>query len=223
MYYTAIKKLILDNQAFWFLYSFLLLAGFYPLFAWDKISLLLTINAQYHPILDQLFFYITNLGHGLAYLAMMILLFICQLPYRKMLIGSVSFIGMSIIVQIIKRIIFPELLRPIALVPDPSQLHLVDQVEILRDLTFPSGHAATIFTAVCFIHLIMPSKKPLYTFLLITLAIGVAYSRIYLCQHFYRDVYVGMLIGGLTTLLTHAYFIHWQVPGWLAARLPIKI
>jgi membrane-associated phospholipid phosphatase len=217
------KAFLRDNQTFLSLYALLLLAGLYPLLNWDKISLLLMINSQYHPKLDQLFYYITHLGSAITYIAMLLMLFLLKISNRKLLIGTTSFVIMSFIVQFTKRIIFPEQLRPLELVPDPNQLHLVDQVEILSELSFPSGHAATIFTAVFFLNFIMPAKKSFYSLLWILLATIVAYSRIYLCQHFYIDVYVGMLIGGLVTTLTYIYLINWQVPDWLAHKLPIKI
>jgi membrane-associated phospholipid phosphatase len=220
---TTSQKLLKENQPFLILYGMLLLGGIYPLCAWDQVKFLLIINKQCHPVLDQVFYYITHLGDGITYMLMLFVLLLFKLPYRKLLIGGTSFVVMSVIVQFIKRVAFPDELRPIVLVPNPDQLHLVDQVEVLRELSFPSGHTATIFTAICFIYLIMPTKNFLLALLLITLGVMVAYSRIYLCQHFYIDVYVGMLIGGLVTILTYAYLINWQVPAWLSDKLPIKI
>jgi membrane-associated phospholipid phosphatase len=217
------RKLLKDNQTFLTLYGLLLLLGIYPLCAWDSVSLLLMVNSQSHPVLDHLFYYITYLGHGITYLAMLCLLFLCKLSYRKLLIGVVSFVSMSSIVQLLKRVIFPGQLRPIALVPNPDQLHLVAQVELLHDLSFPSGHAATIFTAVCFIYLSMPVKRVYSGCLLIMLAVLVSYSRMYLCQHFYKDIYVGMLIGGLVSIVTFSYLLTWRVPAWLSEKIPIEI
>ncbi len=221
-----LTAVIRHNPAFFSLYALLLLVGIYPFWAWDQVSISLWINGNYHPLLDQMFFYLTHLGSGITYLLMLVLFYRLKLSPRKLLIGGTSFVVMSLIVQFLKRIAFPDQLRPIALVPDPTQLHLVDQVTILREMSFPSGHAATIFTAVSFLALMMPPKKKLYQFygvLLLILATSVAYSRVYLCQHFYRDIYIGMLIGGLVTPLVYAYLVGWQVPHWLAKRLPIKL
>jgi membrane-associated phospholipid phosphatase len=212
-----------DNKAFFIVYTALWLLGLYPLLAWDKVTLLLMINGQHHPALDQFFYYITNLGSGITYTLLLITLLLLRVANRKLLIGASSFVVMSAIVQFLKRIGFSDQLRPIELVPDPTQLHLVGHVAILSHLSFPSGHAATIFTAACLLNLITPIKHIVYSILLLLIATIVAYSRVYLCQHFYTDVYVGMLIGGLVTTFMYAWLIDWQVPSWLEQRLPVKL
>jgi len=220
---SKLTTTIQDNKAFFLVYTLLLLVGLYPLLAWDKVTLLLMINDHHHPTLDRFFYYITNLGSGITYGLLMLTLLLRKVANRKLLIGAASFVAMSFIVQFLKRIIFPGQLRPIELVPDPSQLHLVDHVAMLSRLSFPSGHAATIFAAACFLNLIAPSKNTWYSILLLLIATVVAYSRIYLCQHFYTDVYVGTLIGGWTTLFVYTWLIDRPVPAWLAKRLPIEL
>lgn len=226
MIFNRLIETIRANKIFFIAYNLLLLIGLYPLLTWDKLTIFLTVNKHHHPLLDQFFFYFTHLGNGIAYGLLVIVLFLLKVPYRKLLIGVVSFGAMSVIVQVLKRFFFSHHVRPIKfieLAEEAVHLHLVDNVDVLTHLSFPSGHAATIFTAVCFLHLINSPKRGLYTGLLLLIAILVAYSRVYLCQHFYTDIYVGAVIGGWTPLLVYAFLIDWTMPAWLANRLPIKI
>lgn len=253
---------IKENKTFFITYNLLLLIGLYPLLAWDKLTIFLFINKHHHPLLDKFFFYITHLGSGITYGLLIILLFFLKVPYRKLLIGIISFGAMSVIVQLFKRVIFAHHLRPIKfieLAEEVVHLHLVDNVDVLTHLSFPSGHAGTIFTAVCFLSLIsirkpkgnmklvssenitgligdteLPSgqlllssikfdKTILLNLCLLLIAVVVAYSRVYLCQHFYEDIYAGALIGGWTTFFIYAFLIDRPIPSWLnKARLLIS-
>lgn len=219
---TKLAAIVQDNKAFFIGYTALLLLGLFPLLAWDKVDLLLMINGQHHPALDLLCYYVTNLGSGITYTLLLITLFFLRVANRKLLIGASSFVVMSAIVQFLKRIVFSDQLRPTALIPELIQLHLVDHIAILSQLSFPSGHAATSFTAACFLNLIAPTKYTWYSILLLLIATIVAYSRVYLCQHFYADVYVGALLGGWITVFVYAWLIDWYVPSWLEHRLPVK-
>jgi membrane-associated phospholipid phosphatase len=210
------------NQAFVIAYTLLLIVGLYPLLAWDKMQVFLVINEYHHPVLDGFFCYWTHLGSGITYTLLLVLLFFLKTPLRKLFIGLASFGVMSVIVQVLKRIVFSHHLRPmkvIQLADQAVQLHIVDNVDILTHLSFPSGHAGTIFTAACFLNFIMTRKQSWYSLGLLLIAVLVAYSRVYLCQHFYTDVYAGALIGGWTTLIVYSAFIDSPILGWLMERL----
>lgn len=157
---------------------------------------------------------------------MLAILFFLKTPPRKLLIGLTSFGVMSVIIQFLKRIVFPHHFRPvkvIELAQEAVQLHIVDNVDVLTHLSFPSGHAGTIFTAACFLSLISMRERSWYSLSLLFIATLVAYSRIYLCQHFYTDVYAGALIGGWTTLIVYIVLIDFPMPSWLTSRLPFKL
>ena len=134
---------------------------------------------------------------------------------RKILIGGSSFVLMSLIIQSMKRIFFTDCLRPLAMISANTVLHVPGGIALHEELSFPSGHAGTIFTAACFLHLVVDNKKATYSILSILFATLVAYSRLYLCQHFYTDIYVGAVIGIGATLLVYMVFINWKGPTWL--------
>ena len=70
----------------------------------------------------------------------------------------------------------------------------------------------SIFSIFCIIALL--TKNKLVGFISIVLAILIGYSRVYLCQHFYEDVFVGALIGGIGSLLIYSYFENKTFGNW---------
>ena len=223
----VLKSLIRDNKTFFILQALLLLLGSYPLVVHNKVTLLLKLNSYCHPLLDHFFYYITFLGSSITYILLMALLIVMKKNNRTLFTGISSFVSMSAIIQGMKRIGTFDQLRPITLIPTDAPLHLVEGITHHTHLSFPSGHAGTIFTAVCLIHLLTPKKPFWSSTLLLLVACAVAYSRIYLCQHFYRDVYVGALIGIGSTTTVYTVLKHWQGPAWFDQTpldlLPIKL
>jgi membrane-associated phospholipid phosphatase len=73
-------------------------------------------------------------------------------------------------------------------VADPS----LETIGVLPESTsFPSGHAATAFSAAVAVGLLYPRlRKPL-----LALAAAVALSRVYLGVHYVTDVFVGSALG----------------------------
>lgn len=208
-----------ENKTFFILHALFIFLGSYPLVAFDKVALFLRLNNFHHPFLDRLFYHITFLGSSTMYALLMATLVVMQLNNRVVLAGICSFVAMSAIVQSMKRIIFCDQLRPMALIPADVPLHLVAGILPDTNFSFPSGHAATIFTAVCLVHLLVPKKPVWFSVLLFLGAVMVAYTRVYLCQHFYQDIYVGAWVGTWITTLVYGVLMRWQGPDWLDQRL----
>jgi membrane-associated phospholipid phosphatase len=99
----------------------------------------------------------------------------------------------GIIAQFLKRIIFPDMVRPVKYFEGVQELYLVEGVTVHSSFSFPSGHAATVF-ALCFCLSIF-AKKDLVKFMLFLLAVVVAFSRVYLSQHFLNDILAGSALG----------------------------
>lgn len=209
------NSLLQRNQSFFIVLFPILFLGIYPLIAFDNVTLFLHVNSWHHPWLDAFFFFITFLGGTASYVLLLVVLLALRSDMRTLLAGVGSFTAMSIIVQVMKKLLFADQLRPIMLIPTDTPLYLVEGAIPQTHFSFPSGHAGTIFTAICIIHIFTNKKSVWLSLFLCLLAVAVAYSRIYLCQHFYRDVYVGAWIGTYTTVLVSSVLMNWEGPDWL--------
>ncbi len=69
--------------------------------------------------------------------------------------------------------------------------------------SFPSGHAAAVFTVYPFIHYAYPK----YHYLWLTFAILVAFSRVYLQVHYISDILAGAFFGYTIGAL---FFYYWK-------------
>jgi undecaprenyl-diphosphatase len=78
--------------------------------------------------------------------------------------------------------------RPFIDRPDPPPLLL----SVLGD-SFPSGHAATSFAGAAVLMRFLPGRWPV----LVALAVGIAFSRVYVGVHYPSDVIAGALLGVL--------------------------
>jgi len=80
------------------------------------------------------------------------------------------------------------------------QVHCVGK--ILRQNSFPSGHAATVFAAAAIVALLFGG----YFYLGFIPALLVAYSRVYLGVHFPSDIFGGAVLGFAAALLVIVFF-----------------
>lgn len=166
-------------------------------------ELILWINRQHTPWADALFQYLTWLGDG-AFFFLICLVFVFYNRRIAMLLFVANFAS-GALVQVLKRVVFPDAWRPFKVLGEKHLIHQVEGVELLMDNSFPSGHTASAFTMCCMLSLFLPDKR--WAYLLFGTAVLVGFSRNYLFQHFLIDVYAGSAIGVLTALLVFAV---WQ-------------
>lgn len=202
-------SLIKGNLTFYHSLSLLLIVGAYPLIAFKKKSFFLLINQHHHPLLDQVLPYISYLGSGYLYLGLMTFLGLMRIPNRQGLIGGLSYVLVVIIAKSMKLLFYPNYARPTE-VFSSQMLHLLPNIQLKTASGFPSGHAATAFAMASFILLFRQSNALWPTVLLLTMASVVAFSRVYMSQHFYTDIYAGAVVGSLTTILFHWVLSQWD-------------
>ena len=181
------------------------------------IALLLVPKAELHlalcqphtALLDKLVPLFTNLVDWLPYLSVLLLLF-----YRA---GWATFLASNLllttlIVQPIKHIVNAP--RPLTWfaehMPDQT-LPLVDGIRMNLWLSFPSGHTATFFALFFSLSVICCAEnikgKNILSFLCFLCATFGAYTRIYLSQHFALDIFAGILIATLSTILLYYFLV----------------
>ncbi|MFD2034078.1 phosphatase PAP2 family protein [Belliella marina] len=174
----------------------------------------LYINELHHPILDAFFKHITHLGDGL-----MLLLFLPIIFFKKSTYGIILHLGALIhlvFVYLGKQVFFHGAPRPMLVFQDLS-LHVVEGVKIASYNTFPSGHTATAFLLAALLAQTRP-RQPFYQFFPFLLALLVAFSRVYLMQHFLVDVLAGMWIGYFSFFAAKAITLRFP-PKWQNFRL----
>jgi len=131
----------------------------------------------------------------MAVLAVIILLVV---KYRYALLVALSNIIASTVTQVLKNNVFEDNLRPKKFFEGLHDLYLVPGVDNHSYNSFPSGHATTAFALYFAFALIV--KNNYLKFVFFVIALLVSYSRVYLSQHFFEDIYAGSIIGFVITL-----------------------
>jgi membrane-associated phospholipid phosphatase len=177
------------------------------LFAFDcmypKIQTHLMLNGYHTPVLDTFFKYTTKLGEEFPiYLGVVLLIF-----NRRN--GLLVLLGQGL------TCIFTQALKYAFAHPRPATFFkemgvaLPDTVDGVKLHTafnsFPSGHTSSAFALFTCLALITPRKwAPLW----MTAAWVVAYSRIYLSQHFLEDTLLGSFIGMVSSCAVYLIMDH---------------
>lgn len=163
-----------------------------------KNKLFLILNFNGGKSLDFFFQYFTHLGDGLVWILFIAYLLITKkqkiLPFL-----ITNFAVTTIISQVFKYLIMPYEPRPASAIANHSLIHFIDTVTIHTISSFPSGHTATVFVFAFIILSLQKTNKLIIPILFI--ASLVAYSRVYLAQHFPWDIAGGILIVAIPSAL----------------------
>lgn len=164
---------------------------------------------------DLFFKYFTKVGEELAF----ILIFIALLFYRFRHALYIPILGIVVtIVSALSKSYFHH--------DRPSlyfrKLQLFDQINPVEGVflnggttSFPSGHTMAAFALYSFLAFCLIQKRGM-ALLLFLIALLVGISRIYLVQHFIKDVYLGAIMGVL--LAVCAYFLQYIIPSYSNKR-----
>lgn len=186
----------------WFLGIYLLFVftAIYLLITYTKTDSHLLLTTWHNTIGDFIFKYGTHLGDGVAVVAFTLLgLFwgkrhALQIGLSGLLSGGIA--------QFLKKVVYGPTPRPFKFFENTEvQLYHVAGVDINQVFSFPSGHATSAFCLAFSFALLAQRKR--YDILFGLLGILVAYSRVYLSQHFLEDILFGSVIGMTTALAVH--------------------
>jgi len=203
---------IKENKYFFISYAIFLIFGLIIQLQYSQADIFLFVNLHYYLFGDFLFPHWTSLGDGLfsVFVVLFLLFFI---SYKDALIAAIVFLISSAIAQYLKNYIFP--LNPR---PQPFFLNLHENIHIIKGVvihqynSFPSGHSTSAFAVFCVLALIWEKKQWGWLFFIIALSVG--YSRMYLAQHFFLDIYVGSIIGVLCALFFYWIFKNVKAREW---------
>ncbi|MBI1289218.1 MAG: phosphatase PAP2 family protein [Flavobacteriales bacterium] len=162
------------------------------------------LNAYHTPYLDLTFKYITHLGNGLLPILLFHLLLLVRYSWALGL--GISSLVMGVVVQTLKRSVFAGDHRPAMFFPEGVLPH-IDGVDLMLNYSFPSGHSATAFCIFFMLAFFVKQKWATYTFMV--LALLIAFSRVYISQHFIQDTVVGSWIGLVLAYLGYLFIVRY--------------
>ncbi len=194
---------VYQNRIFICLYLVFLIIGGFIFLRIETGNEILYFNSLHRPFFDKFFTWVTRLAEGPVLLFILILAI--RFGYGKGLIAGLNTLLIFVVIQICKHLLFASYMRPSAFFEGKEQLNFVQGVEIYRYNSFPSGHTATAFGLFFMFSILVKNKQWSYLFFFIALLVGV--SRVYLLEHFFRDIYFGSLIGVCTTTFFYLTFV----------------
>lgn len=187
---TFPKQFFYKISALLYPYLVLLLIAVLLLLLFSKEELYFAVN-QYHTSFTDVFFvYVTALGAsiGCIIISIIVLLF----NFRKGFLLATSYLITFAASQAIKHLVKAP--RPhLFFSKQLHEIYLIKGVVMLNTNSFPSGHSVSAFTAALVLTYVAKNKT-IGPLLLIT-AVLVAYSRMYLSEHFLIDVTAGSVLG----------------------------
>jgi len=166
----------------------------------DQVGLHSVINKVHAPWADRLFKYTTHLADG-SVPAVLSLALLLLSRWRAFLMVGLSTGLSALLVQAIKRIFFADHHRPAYQPSLFTDLYVVDGITLHHHFSFPSGHATTAFSMCLALAVIDGQRWTGWAWAV--LAAVLAFSRVYLSQHFTEDVLAGALLGTLTAAAVH--------------------
>lgn len=95
--------------------------------------------------------------------------------------------------------------RPSAFKEQLGNLHWVEGLQLNVHFSFPSGHTAAVYS-MCLASTVLVGRKGWGVWFALLAAL-IAYSRVYLNQHFALDIWAGNVIGSAVTWSTY-YFLY---------------
>lgn len=204
------KEIFQEQKWFYIPYIILILVCSYFIISYSKAEIHLWTNQFYSGFFDVFFRYVTELGNGA--LLPIFLLIVVLIRYRYGLYMLSVFLGSGIVVQLLKRLVFFDMARPLGTFGETTPYHWVEGVERLCCNSFPSGHSATAFGFfLCFA---VVFKEKWIKIAMFFIACLVAYSRVYLSQHYLMDIMAGSFIGVTTATLLYPWIMSMRYP-WL--------
>lgn len=187
------KKLFNENRGFLVPWLLLLAITAVLLVTYPKAQLHILSNQMHSPFCDSFFKTITNLGDGVLIAVLFVALLFVK--YRYALAFLSGSLAASLVINLIKKLLLHDVYRPSKYFElyETYQLHFVEGVKLHAYQSFPSGHTTTAFN-LFFMLAVIVKNQWLKLFFLVMAAV-VAYSRVYLSQHFLIDIAAGSVFG----------------------------
>ena len=180
---------------------------------------------RHTPARDIFYRYYTQIAEWLPYVICVLILLFGRIGDG--VFASAAQIGSALTTQVFKHIVnAPRPITWFGMNYPEIQLPLTEGVRMNEWYSFPSGHTTSFFALFFTLSVILSNKYPkcapyiqLVCFCMAALG---GYSRIYLSQHFTLDVFAGVIVGVLITIVCYAVFHRFWGQKWYNYRLFAK-
>ncbi len=216
---VRMNKTFLKNNALLFgCYLVFLLIMCYTFLYTNRDDLHVQINQHVgNALVDNFFFYITFLGDGKIAVVLLLLAFFYNVRFGTYL--TLVFIFAALTTNLLKYQFFNDHFRPywIYQYQNPYQVKKVAGEDLMIYRSFPSGHATQAFAL--FFACALVAVKHYFKLAFLILAITVAFSRVYLAQHWLKDITAGSIVGVVFAVVL--YFIFYKKERWAKLDRPL--
>ncbi len=216
-------QILKDHLAYFICFLLFLIAGAALLMNIEQGDAILWFSERRAPAMDFFFKYFTKAGEEYGYIIVITCFIFVR--YRFALLALISGL-LALLLSYFLKSYFMHPRPKIFFTQEGTfdQIHLVDGVHILSShMSFPSGHTASAFALFGLVAFLV-RKKWYWQVLLFLAALLVGISRMYLVQHFLKDVYLGAIVGMFIALLL--YIIHLRFPyhpsRWIDRYMKLK-
>lgn len=173
-----------------YIITILLILFILSLFIDQQFALLMHQLRNYY--LDPIFMFITNIAHGAITFVFVMSLFLLNIKKRKLTLFALSSLLLTgLITALLKYFIKrPRPFETLTFIHQPNMF-------ATWDTSFPSWHAASVFTVLP----IISQEYPRLKWYWLIFSILVVFSRLYFNVHYLSDVLFGILLGYIIGLL----------------------
>ncbi|MFK8104955.1 MAG: phosphatase PAP2 family protein [Saprospiraceae bacterium] len=212
-------QIIKDNKFYFSGFLLFLLVATIILLTTDTGAVIVYFSKHRSPVGDLFFKYFTKLGEEWAYISCLAFFLLRRIREGLLILVVVAFVFTlsfslkAIFLQDRPHTFFSKQLKTKSNI---YQLKKLDDLNFIEGVvahtgqtSFPSGHTLSGFALFGLVALMIRKKRGL-ALLWLSVAILVGLSRIYLVQHFLRDIYLGSIIGTLLAFLV--YYVQGRFP-----------
>ena len=203
-----------DNKFFLIPFAIFLVCGAVFLIIHTKAETHLIINRYHNSFLDATTPYLTWLGDGWAGVILVAILLFVKLRFA--IFACIAFLIESFLLQLCRNTVFHGWPRPATYFKGNPDIHWVPGVSMDYWNSFPSGHTACAFTIYFCLSILVKNNWLKFFFFL--LALLTAFTRVYLSQHFFEDVYGGSILGVISASIAF-FFVRMIRKDWAGQPL----
>lgn len=189
----SFTSILRQNRYFVITFLALIIVCLFIQLTTSKAELFMWTNNHHNDFFDDFFKAWTLLGDGLFTVVIIVILLFVK--FRFALLALLAYGYSSVIVQILKRLFNSP--RPTKFFEGLNPIRTIEGYPLYEWNSFPSGHSTSAFTLAVVITYLLPNKK--HHWIIIPIAIVTAFSRVYLAQHFFQDVFAGAVLGVVLT------------------------